>query len=138
MHDKAWHCIRAQVSWVKIAMSSVILSPIPRENRFEERGIRWRAPLEGWYKLNCDAAVTNFGAKAGTGGVLRDHHGNFVLGFAMDLGAASIAEVELGAILAGLNLVWRRGFTKVVIDSDSLTAVQMIKGGARLSTPTPP
>lgn len=88
--------------------------------------------MAGWVKLNSDAAVTNHGAKAATGGVVRDSDGNFILGYASDIGEATTTVAELQAILMGLKLVWRRGFTKVTMETDSLTSVCLIQGDVRV------
>lgn len=47
----------------------------------------------------------------------------------MDVGEATVTVAELKAILSGVKLVWRRGYSFVAIESDSLTAVTMIQRG---------
>lgn len=94
--------------------------------------------MAGWVKLNSDAAVTNHGAKAAAGGVVRDSDGNFILGYASDIGEATTTVAELQAILMGLKLVWRRGFTKVTMETDSLTSVCLIQGGCSSMHPCSP
>lgn len=74
-------------------------------------------------------AVSGFGNNASAGGVLRDHEGNFILGFASALFPCNALEAELQAIYMGLKLAILRGFRKTVIESDSLNAVRIIKGG---------
>lgn len=67
--------------------------------------IKWTAPEKGFFKLNCDGAVTNYGC----GGVLRDEEGRFIFGFACGLGSCSITQVELWAILIDLQQTKDRG-----------------------------
>lgn len=90
---------------------------------------KWEAPPEGWVKLNIDVVVTSLGATTAVGGVLRSANGNFILGFAMDIREATITMAELKAISTGLNLLRRKGYSKILINSDSLTAIQMVQGG---------
>lgn len=93
-----------------------------------DRQTKWDVPLDGWVKLNCDAAVTNLGANAAAGGVVRNADGNFLLGFAMDIGEATVTMAELKAILTSLNVLRGKGYSKIVINSDSLTAVCSVQG----------
>lgn len=60
----------------------------------EETPIRWIRPRHGEAALNCDVSVTNLGAKAACGGVLRDENGSFILGYAANLGSCSIMAAE--------------------------------------------
>lgn len=91
--------------------------------------LRWIAPETGWFKLNCDGVVTNYGSKAGCGGVLRDEDGRFIFGFAGGLGSCSITQAELWAILNGSQKTKERGITKVIVESDSMAAVRLINMG---------
>lgn len=85
-------------------------------------------PEEGWCKLNCDGAVTNYGSKAGCGGVVRDANGCFLYGFAAGLGSCSITEAELWAICRGLQLAQDRGLHQIAIETDSVVAKNLIVG----------
>lgn len=61
--------------------------------------------------------------------MIRDEGGGFILGFTSAIGQATITTAELKAITAGLELICARGFTRILVDSDSLTAVNMIQKG---------
>lgn len=46
--------------------------------------------------------------QAGCGGLLRDENGNWIVGFV----------AELWGILYGLELAWKHGYRKVIIEAD--------------------
>lgn len=96
-------------------------------NQAIDKGIHWRPPDSGWYKLNCDGSVTNYGGKAGCGGVLRGEMGEFLFGYAAGLGPSSITEAELMAILRGMQIARERGFEKILVETDSLAVVSLLK-----------
>lgn len=73
----------------------------------------------GELKLNCDGAVSGSSGRAGCGGVVRDHWGAFQVGYSYNLGFCSIVLAELWSILHDLNLVFNRGFRRVLVESDS-------------------
>lgn len=91
--------------------------------------INWEVPVLGYAKLNCDGAVRSFNEKAACGGVLRDDNGAFLWGFAVKLGRCTVTQAELWAIIHGLKLAKERGYSKIMVESDSLTAVKFINGG---------
>lgn len=63
--------------------------------QYSSRGpIGWICPRPGEVEMNCDGSVTNSSAKAVCGGVLRGEVGNFILGYAANLGSCSILVVE--------------------------------------------
>lgn len=64
--------------------------------------MKWSAPAYEFAKLNCDGAVDCYGELAAVGGVLRDHHGSFIFGFASASEACSIVEAEVRAIHTGI------------------------------------
>lgn len=93
------------------------------------RSVRWIPPDQDSWKLNCDGSVTNFGEVASVGGVLRNHLGGFIFGFASHIGKCSIVDAELHAILVGIRLIILHGFIKVIIESDSLLSVRFVNVG---------
>lgn len=89
----------------------------------------WSAPDPGVVKLNCDGAVGCLGEIAAAGGILRDHLGGFILGFASGLGECSVVEAEIHAIQMGIKLANLKRIRKMIIETDSLDAVRLIKEG---------
>lgn len=63
----------------------------------------------------------------GYGGVIRDHDGNFLFGFAQKLDSTTVLEAELMAIYHGLCLAWGRGKRRIVLQSESQAALELIE-----------
>lgn len=121
------HRVCTQAMWVQSSIDSTSSIDVLSDHQ-NGRQTKWEA-LSGWVKLNCDATVTGLGTSAAVGGVLCNVDGNFIMGFVMDIGEATITTAELKAILTGLKLLRGKGYSKIVINSDSLTAVQMVQWG---------
>ncbi|KAI5352942.1 hypothetical protein L3X38_005834 [Prunus dulcis] len=49
----------------------------------------------------------------GVGGLLRDHNGNWIKSFSVNLGVGSVIEAKLWGIFWGLHLAWEAGFRSV-------------------------
>ncbi|KAJ1413531.1 Ribonuclease H-like superfamily [Sesbania bispinosa] len=84
---------------------------------------------EGWIKFNVDGSVKLDSKKAGCGGVMRDHNGNWLGGFSCNIGFSGVFMAELRGIISALHIAWERRFLKVWIESDSLTAMKLINKG---------
>ncbi|KAL2349110.1 hypothetical protein Fmac_003110 [Flemingia macrophylla] len=97
----------------------------------EELTERWKKPEIGWVKVNVDGGRDHDEPSAGSGGVVRDEHGEWLLGFArkLDPNINNAHETELEAILTGLELAWKRNYEKVVVESDCEPALSMVKKG---------
>ncbi|MBA0871855.1 hypothetical protein Goshw_000613 [Gossypium schwendimanii] len=54
------------------------------------------------------------------GGLLRDHNGNWIVGFTRYLGNCEVIDSELWGILDGLRIALDRGYQKVIIRTDNL------------------
>ncbi|XP_012487971.1 uncharacterized protein LOC105801183 [Gossypium raimondii] len=63
---------------------------------------------------------------AADGGCVRDHNGEWIIGFAKYLGNCTILETELWGILDELNLILDRRFEKILIQTDSIEAINVI------------
>lgn len=97
------------------------------DNPRPTRLVWWTPPPRGFFKLNCDGAFTVYGNKGAAGGVLRDWKGEFILGFSDALIECSSAlEAELWAIKIGMQTVVARGYRNLIVESDSLKAIQII------------
>ena len=59
--------------------------------------IRWNKPNVGWHKLNTDGASMGNPRKTGGRGVIRDHRGNWVQGFARNIGFTTSVIAEFWA-----------------------------------------
>ncbi|KAK7411899.1 hypothetical protein VNO78_03342 [Psophocarpus tetragonolobus] len=125
------HC-RHLHSW-----SDGILIRFHEHNPKPMRLVWWTAPPQDFVKINCDGAFSSFhGNKASAGGVVRDWKGKFVIGFSTLLNKCdTVIEAELLAIKIGIQETISMGFKKLVIESDSYTAVQLINQGVQTSHP---
>ncbi|MBA0803499.1 hypothetical protein Gohar_013706 [Gossypium harknessii] len=63
---------------------------------------------------------------AADGGCVRDHNGEWIIGFAKYLGNCTVLETELWGILNELNLILDRRFEKILIQIDSIEAINVI------------
>lgn len=93
-----------------------------------DEDINWSKPPVGWVKINVDGS-TKFGeGRARVGCVARDHKGVSLVGEARSADLASSAITELMAIYARLNLAWKNGFMKIILESDSREAINYVLG----------
>jgi hypothetical protein len=80
---------------------------------------KWKRPEESWLKLNCDGAL-NFQEKvAGTGVIVRDHTGGFVVAECRKY--SHIVDPGMVELLACRDAVWlakARGWSHVVVETD--------------------
>lgn len=93
--------------------------------------IRWAPPEFGWLKLNTDTAIRVGSDSFSIGLVLRDHSGSFVAGkVASFSGNYTVLEAEVSAIYEGLKWLGSLPYQQVVVESDSLLAVQAIRSSS--------
>ena len=59
--------------------------------------------------------------------MIRDDKEDFIAGFFFQINNCFRLLAEIRAMLHGLKLAWDRGFRKVVIESDSIEAVNMVQ-----------
>ncbi|CAN1162580.1 Putative ribonuclease H protein At1g65750 [Linum perenne] len=60
------------------------------------------------------------------GGVIRDGNGRFIAAFATNLGTCSIMRAELRSIVEGMKLAWDKSIRRLLIETDSKAAVDML------------
>ena len=92
--------------------------------------IGWKYPEEEWIKLDVDGCSKGNPGTTGVKGVIRDHIGSWIGGFARNIGLCSFVTAELWAIHVGIHMTWDKGFRKVVSEFDSRVVVGVIKGDA--------
>ncbi|MCI34447.1 ribonuclease H protein, partial [Trifolium medium] len=85
--------------------------------------------MQGWIKCNTDGALVAQNQQAGCGGVFRNESGAWLGGFARKLGSCSTLMAELWGILSALQLATEKGYRKVILESDSTVAVDLIVKG---------
>lgn len=94
-----------------------------------ELGTRiWRPPMEGWLKINVDAAVFLDGS-IGVAAVVRDDRANFVAAKGVRVaGAWSPREAEAIGFKEALSWIIGRGYSSCVFETDSYALVKACKG----------
>ena len=97
--------------------------------KYKIEGISWRAPERDWVALNTDGSMVELGSNAACRGILRDSDSCFLVAFAARLHNVSVLEAKLWGIYHGLKLAWERGFRKIIVYSDSLIAINLLKDG---------
>ena len=91
-----------------------------------ERCVGWEFPPPSFYKLNVHGSVQDSPTRAGFNGVIRSDNGSWVLGFLGRLGYVAVPHTELEALQRGLNLAWDVGIRKLISNSDSKLAVDLV------------
>ncbi|MBA0811377.1 hypothetical protein Gohar_003280 [Gossypium harknessii] len=76
---------------------------------------------------NFEEAVNLSTGYAFTGGVIRNHQGNWIMGFNHSLGMYSVFYAKLWGILDGLTLLQDRDFNKIFIHTNSLEVVHALQ-----------
>jgi len=97
-----------------------------KDNTKQRVCIGWRYPSIDWVKINVDGCRKGNPGVAGAGGVIRDAIGRWIVGFTLNIGIYTLVGAELWAITNGLKLAWSKEFQKIVLESDSSLAVDLI------------
>ncbi|XP_077230234.1 uncharacterized protein LOC143863456 [Tasmannia lanceolata] len=77
-------------------------------------------------RLNSGASLA--GDKAAIGGIIRDGNKSIISAFSIDSAPSNINALEIEAIIRGSSLAMQKGANMLWIESDSLQAVNIIKG----------
>ncbi|PQM43263.1 hypothetical protein Pyn_40418 [Prunus yedoensis var. nudiflora] len=86
----------------------------------------WSFPHHGWYKLNVDGTYRSGSGCIAGGGVIRNQEGEWLSGFAANLGTGKVIEAELWALYRGLELAWNSGLAPLEVETDSTTVVKLM------------
>ncbi|GLT84201.1 hypothetical protein SLE2022_024470 [Rubroshorea leprosula] len=100
--------------------------PYKRQNQRPTSMYKWIKPPPSFLKLNTDGSAIDNPGKVARGGLIRDSWGNWILGFSRRIGWSSILLAELWAIRDGLQLAVSRNLSHLLIETDSLTAVNLL------------
>ncbi|XP_004292534.1 PREDICTED: uncharacterized protein LOC101291992 [Fragaria vesca subsp. vesca] len=87
-------------------------------------------PLENFFKLNVDGTRTSPSGKIGAGGVIRNHCGDWIIGFQINYGVGEILDVEPWGCFHGVKLVVDLNIRNLVIESDYAVLVQLMLNSA--------
>lgn len=70
----------------------------------------------------------------GSGGLIRDDNGDWIVGFSSFDGVGDVLLAELTVIKHGLQLAWDEGFRSVVCESDSRDAISILSESSSHNT----
>ncbi|GKV12610.1 hypothetical protein SLEP1_g23732 [Rubroshorea leprosula] len=113
------------IPW-NVVFCFAIWVPYKRQNQRPTSMYKWIKPPPSFLKLNTDGSAIDNPGKDARGGLIRDSWGNWILGFSKRIGWSSILLAELWAIRDGLQLAVFRNFSHLLIETDSLTAVNLL------------
>ncbi|XP_048502802.1 uncharacterized protein LOC125498610 [Beta vulgaris subsp. vulgaris] len=91
------------------------------------KGLMWAAPEEGWVKINVDVVVKEENG-VGLGVVGRDHKGDvLVCGSRRWEWSTAVDEVDALAVRWGMRMAKTRGYRNIVVESDCLSIIDVLK-----------
>ncbi|KAH0776460.1 hypothetical protein KY290_007871 [Solanum tuberosum] len=89
--------------------------------------IKWSPPPTGTFKLNTDGSFSKDRNKGGTGGVIRDHNGQWVMGFYHNITAQNYTMAELEAFFVGLKIAADCSIVPIGIELDSIEVIEALE-----------
>lgn len=98
--------------------------------RYSNRNVAsecWTSLAEGWYKLNCDAAVFKDGV-FGFGGIIRDWVRDVIASFSeVYQGDLQVDEAKASAAVSGLEIAWEVGVRNVILEVDCIKVANVVR-----------
>ena len=93
---------------------------------------KWSPPPVSWAKLNVDGSFNPDDGTTGSGMVLRDHNGDIIFSACKSLWSCPDAlHAELAGCMEGLALVHQWTEPPVILECDSLHAVELINARSK-------
>ncbi|XP_027120639.2 uncharacterized protein [Coffea arabica] len=94
--------------------------------RYTHRVVCWKFLAQGVFKLNTDGCSLGNPGVSGGGGVLRDSSGALLFGFSVPFGELTCLQVEIKALVFGIQQCCLRGFSRIRVEVDSLVLVNLL------------
>ena len=88
--------------------------------------VHWEKPPHGWVKLNTDGAAEGNPGLASCGGLLRDDHGNWIVGFARRIGTSTSFVAELWGLRDGLSLCNNLNIPSLIVELNAKAIVDIL------------
>ena len=79
----------------------------------------------GWKKLNTDGSVFGSFGQVGCGGVVRDEHGNWIVGFTRHIGTTNFFAAEFWGLRDDLSLCLSLNIPCLVVEVDAKAVVDV-------------
>ena len=92
--------------------------------------VAWEKPPIGWLKLNSDGSALGNLGKAGGGGLIHDHQGNWIRGYARSLGNTNSFIAELWALRDGLTIAKELRINNLIVEIDALSVVMLMNNSS--------
>lgn len=97
--------------------------------------VKWNLPPYRVLQLNTDGAASQTKPIADFGGVFRDHTGNWIMGYAGHHPFTNFINIELMALLRGLQIAIMHNLTPLEIQMDAQEEINMLQNNALLDSP---
>lgn len=81
------------------------------------------------FKLNIDGAVPGDIGRGGIGGIVPNHKGQWILGFAQGIYYTTPIEAELRALLRGLQMAHNHNFSPLEVSTYSMDVINILNKG---------
>jgi hypothetical protein len=105
-------------------------TPVPRRNRVSSVVIKWIQPTPSWVQLNVDGSTRGNPGISGGGGICRKDDGSFLFAFSEGYGYGTNNRAEFRAIHDGLEFCLQIRMNRIIIESDSKLAMDILAGKA--------
>lgn len=88
--------------------------------------VSWIPPRPGFVKINTDGARKAANGLASAGGLIRNHRGDWIIGFTTNIGCTSSFMAELWGLREGLIVARNHDFNNIVAETDSEAVAQTL------------
>ncbi|KAF7827446.1 reverse transcriptase [Senna tora] len=101
-----------------------LAAPNPQNTNISHLPIHWTEPKKSFCKLNIDGAASN--NLLGTGGIIRNDQGYYMISFCKFLGQGSSVQAELWALQIGLSIARDINISHIEIETDCTMLIHLI------------
>lgn len=88
--------------------------------------VSWQNPPDNWIKINVDGAWNECSRAIAAAGLIRNHKREWQVGFVHNIGKGNTLLAEAWAAVTVVQLAIERGYTNVILESDSIKLVQFV------------
>ncbi|KAF7802728.1 ribonuclease H [Senna tora] len=121
-----------------ISMSLISSNVAVANSSLEAHYIKWNPPDGNALKLNVDGSYWSHTGLISCGGVLRDFHGRWIVGFTRRMGRGNSLGAEVWALKTGLQIARDLNTECLVVEIDNLSVIKFVKEGVDEHHPLSP